>query len=159
MWTVLRIWHGHWDVRQCASRIVLTMRDYPGARLGIEEGALKAAVEPYLEDYMRQYNRYSNIEPLKHHNARKQDRIDWALAGRGKRGLVQLLTDASEGVGGEQVEKWNNWFLDQVADFPDPLAHDDGLDAVSYVDQMSTASYVDVEDISEWQALDPISGY
>ena len=159
MWTVLRIWHGHWDVRECASRIVLTMRDYPGARLGIEEGALKAAVEPYLEDYMRQYNRYTNIEPLKHHNARKQDRIDWALAGRGKRGLVQLLTDTPEGEGSRTVERWNNWFLDQVADFPDPLAHDDGLDAVAYVDQMSTASYVDVEDISEWQALDPVSGY
>jgi phage terminase large subunit-like protein len=57
------------------------------------------------------------------------------------------------------VERWNNWFLDQIADFPDPLAHDDGLDAVAYVDQMSTASYVDVEDISEWQALDPVSGY
>ena len=36
---------------------------------------------------------------------------------------------------------------------------DDGLDAVAYVDQMSTASYVDVEDISEWQALDPVAGY
>ncbi|MBU6232585.1 hypothetical protein KGP36_08225, partial [Patescibacteria group bacterium] len=49
---------------------------------------------------------------------------------------------------------WNDAFLSQVADFPDPLAHDDLIDAVSYVDQMAKANYVDPEDFNEWRPLD-----
>lgn len=160
IWTVIRIQHGHWDVREAAARIVLASREFPGSRLGIEEGVLKAAVEPYLEEYMREYNRYVSIEPLKHHNARKQDRIVWALGGRSERGLIQLLTDRPEhNHDGKQIQPWNDWFLNQVADFPDPLAHDDGIDAVSYVDQMHETSWVDQADVPEWTALDPDSGY
>jgi hypothetical protein len=160
-WTVMRIQHGHWDVRETAFRIVKAVKDFPGARLGIEQGALKAAVGPYLEDYMREFNRYVNIEELKHHNARKQDRIAWSLGGRSERGLIQLLTDRPEGKPEpEKDELWNDWFLDQITDFPDPLAHDDGLDAVSYVDQLSEGgSYTDDSDVVEWEALDIDAGY
>lgn len=157
LWTVIRIEHGHWDVRETALRIVKASKDFPGSRLGVEEGMLKAAVEPYLEEYMREFNRYVNIEALKHNNVRKQDRINWALGGRSERGLIQLLTDKPEN--GTVIQPWNDYFLDQVADFPDPLAHDDGIDAVAYIDQMHTASYVDADDIPEWQALDADSGY
>jgi len=159
LWTVLRIRHGHWEVRETATQILLACKSFPGSRLGIEEGALEAAVRPYLEEMMRQYSRYVNIEPLKHHNARKQDRISWALQGRSERGLIQLLTDEPEDYNGPSIQPWNKWFLDQIADFPDPLAHDDGLDAVAYVDQMSEASYADIEDVPEWEALDKDSGY
>lgn len=158
-WTIMRIQHGHWDVRECAYRIVKASKDFPGSRLGIEDGALSAAVGPYLEEYMREFNRYVNPEPLKHFNARKQDRIQWSLGGRSERGLIQLLTDKPEDEGSSPVEPWNDWFLDQVADFPDPLAHDDGLDAVSYVDQLNENSFVDTDDIVSWEALDPDSGY
>jgi len=159
MWTVVRIQHGHWDPRETAYRIVKSTRDFPGCRLGIEQGALNAAIRPYLEDYMREFNRFTHIDELKHHNAKKQDRIDWALSGRSERGLIQLLTDKPEREVPSEIQPWNDWFLDQVADFPDPLAHDDGLDAVAYVDQLSETSYVEPEDIEDWQALDPISGY
>jgi Terminase large subunit, T4likevirus-type, N-terminal len=158
-WTVCRIQHGHWDPRETAYKIVKTSKDFPGSRLGIEQGALNAAVRPYLEDYMREFNRFAHIEELKHHNARKQDRIDWALSGRSERGLIQLLTDSPEGEGAPTIQPWNDWFLDQVADFPDPLAHDDGLDAVSYVDQLSTASYFDDTDIIDWAPTDALAGY
>lgn len=157
-WTVARIQHGHWDPRETAYRIVKASKDFPGSRLGIEQGALNAAVRPYLEDYMREFNRFAHIEELKHHNARKQDRIDWALSGRSERGLIQLLTDSPEGDEG-RIQPWNEWFLDQVADFPDPLAHDDGLDAVAYVDQLSTANYFDYENIEDWAPLDTLAGY
>jgi hypothetical protein len=159
MWTVLRIKHGHWDVRETAFRIVEASRDFPGSRLGIEEGMLKAAVEPYLEEYMREFNRYINIEPLKHNNARKQDRIVWALGGRSERGLIELLTDKPENYHGPEIQPWNDWFLDQIADFPDPLAHDDGIDAVAYTDQMHVTSYIDQADLPEWEPLDLIAGY
>lgn len=160
-WTIMRIQHGHWDVRETAYRIIKAVKDFPGARLGIEQGALNAAVRPYMEDYMREFNRYVNIEDLKHHNARKQDRIAWSLGGRSERGLIALLTDRPEGKPEpDKDELWNDWFLDQVTDFPDPLAHDDGLDAVSYVDQISEgASYTDNDDVVEWEALDIDAGY
>lgn len=147
-WFVRDIKHGHWDVRRAAFEIISTVRQYPGARLGIEQGALKEAVGPYLEEYMREYSRYITPEPLRHNNTRKQDRIAWALQGRSERGLIKLLRG-----------NWNDHFLTQVADFPDPLAHDDTLDAVSYVDQMARAYYVDPEDITEWEPTDLDAGY
>lgn len=131
-WTVLDIEHGHWDVRATCNRIVQQVRKYSGSRLGIESGALANACGPYLEEYMRAYGRYITPEPLSHGNQRKTDRISWALEGRGKLVGIQLVK------GG-----WNDWFLSQVSDFPDPLAHDDGLDALAYCDQMAQANFVD----------------
>jgi hypothetical protein len=46
-----------------------------------------------------------------------------------------------------------------VDDFPDPLAHDDAVDAVAYVDQLATANFVTSQDVEEWQALDLEAGY
>jgi len=147
-WYVRTIKHGHWDVRKTAFEIINTVRQYPGARLGIEQGALKEAVGPYLEEYMREFGRYITPEALRHNNVRKQDRIAWALQGRSERGRVKLLQGS-----------WNEAFLVQAADFPDPLAHDDIIDAVAYVDQMAKAYYVDPDDITDWQPLDLVSGY
>lgn len=145
-WTVLDMKHGHWDPRECAFRIVSACREYPGSRLGIEVGMTKEAVGPYLEDYMRQFNRYIQIEPLHHGGTKKTDRIQWALQGRLERGKIALI----EG-------EWNDWLLEQASVFPDPLAHDDGLDALAYVDQMHVSSFVDASDFDEWEPLDEMS--
>jgi len=147
-WYVLDMQHGHWDTRETALRIVRTISRYSGCRLGIESGALDNAVRPYLEDYMREFSRYVTPEGLSHGLTKKQDRIAWALQGRAERGKIKLL----EG-------EWNSWFLDECADFPDPLAHDDGPDALAYVDQMSSANYVTDTDTEEWEPLDLDSGY
>lgn len=148
VWYVLNMQHGHWGVRETAANIARSLRAYPGVRLGMESGALANAVGPYLDDYMREFNTYVTPEPLKHGNTRKEDRIAWALQGRSQRGLIKLIE-----------ADWNAWFLDQVADFPDPLAHDDGPDALAYVDQMARTSYVDPEDLPEHEILDQDTGY
>ncbi len=145
-WYIKDIQHGHWNTRECALRIVKALE--PGTRLGIEQGMSRTAVLPYLEDYMREFSRFVNVEELKHGGTNKYSRIEWSLAGRAERGKIKLVRGP-----------WNDWFLDQCADFPDPLAHDDGLDAVAYVDQMATLIMVDDADIEEWEALDPDSGY
>lgn len=137
-WDVLDMLHGHWGVRETALNIISTARSYPGCRLGVEQGALLNAVGPYLEEYMRTFGRYITPEPLLHNNQRKYDRILWALQGRSQRGKISLV----EG-------DWNKWLLDQIADFPDPLSHDDGIDALAYVDQLSTANFADMDSIEE----------
>jgi hypothetical protein len=148
-WYVQDMQYGHWDVREVALRIVRTCTKYPGCLLGVEKGALLNAVAPYLEDYMREFNRYINVNPLSHGNQRKLDRIVWALQGRAQRGLIKLVKG-----------DWNQWFLDQCADLGDPLSHDDGPDALAYVDQLASTVYIEATDFGEeWEALDLDSGY
>lgn len=147
-WYVIEMQHGHWDTRKTAQKIVSALRKYPGSRLGIEAGALDNAVRPYLEDYMREFGRYVHVEPLKHGNQRKVDRIIWALQGRSERGQISFVKG-----------DWIEWMADQLDDFPDPLAHDDGPDALAYVDQIAVSNYVDDSDIEEWQPQDLVSGY
>jgi phage terminase large subunit-like protein len=147
-WYVLNVQHGHWDVRETAMRIVRTSARYPSARLGVEAGALKNAVGPYMEEYMREFGRYMTPEPLTHGGTKKADRISWALQGRGERRMIKLVRG-----------DWNDWLLTQISDFPDPLAHDDGIDALAYVDQMAKANYASTADIEEWEPLDLDSGY
>lgn len=147
-WYIVNILHGRWDARETALRIVKTCNRYLGCRLGIEQGITHNAVLPYIDDYMREFHRYVTVEPLKHGGVNKYSRIEWALQGRSQRGKIHLVQD-----------DWNQWFLDQCADFPDPLSHDDGIDAVAYVDQMASISFVDMDDIPEWEALDVDSGY
>lgn len=148
-WYILYMQHGHWDVKETAMKIVQTAARHTAARLGIEKGALKNAVGPYLEEFMREYQTYVTAEPLLHGGNKKADRIQWALQGRAERRKIKLVRGS-----------WNEWFLDQCADFPDPLSHDDGIDAVAYVDQMAKADYVDQQrDVVEWEPTDLDSGY
>lgn len=147
-WYILDIQYGHWDTREVALRIMRSVAKNPGCRLGIEQGALMHAIGPYLEDEMRRFNRYVTPEPLKHGGASKTDRITGSLQGRAERGRIKLL----EG-------PWNEEFLSEAADFPDPLSHDDLLDAVSYVDQLAVTNYMTDADYEEWEPLDLESGY
>lgn len=148
-WYILDIQYGHWDTRETALRIMRTVSRHPTARLGIEQGALMHAIGPYLEDEMRRFNRYVTMEPLAHGGTKKQDRITGSLQGRAERGRIKLLKGP-----------WNDEFISEAADFPDPLSHDDLLDAVAYVDQMATTNYfTDADIIDEWEPLDLDSGY
>lgn len=147
-WYVLEMLHGHWDVRETALNIVTTSRKYQGARLGIEQGMAKEAVSGYLEEYMRAFDRYVTVEPLRHGNTHKADRIVWAIQGRAERGKIKLVKGP-----------WNDYLIGQIADFPDPLAHDDGIDALAYVDQLAKAIYADESEIEEWTPLDIEAGY
>lgn len=148
-WYVLDMRHGHWDVREVALKIMRTVGEYPGALLGIEQGALNNAVGPYLEDEMRRLSRYITPHTLKHGNTKKLDRIIWALQGRAQRGQIKLIEGA-----------WNQWFLDQCADLGDPLSHDDGPDALAYADQLASVNWVDPDALEDiWEPLDLESGY
>lgn len=149
-WYVLDMQHGQWDVREVALRIVRTVQKNRPCRLGIEQGALKNAIDTPLAEYMKEFHIYQMPESLKHGNTKKQDRIMWALQGRLERGKIFLLRGA-----------WNDWLIDQTGDFPSPLAHDDGPDALAYVDQMAQVTYADDDDYGEstFEVLDEMAGY
>jgi hypothetical protein len=113
-WFVKEIEHGRWDVRETAAKILMKMRDYRPLSIGIERGALKNAVLPYLSDLMRKNNVYSHIVDLTHGNRKKTDRIIWSLQGRFEHGRIVLNSE----------EDWDT-FVDQLLMFPSQGVHDD----------------------------------
>lgn len=150
-WVVLDMQHGHWDTREACVRILRTLQKNRPCRLGIEQGVLRDALKSPLEEMMREFHIYVTPETLRHHNRSKADRITWALQGRLERRKIHLLRGP-----------WNDWLLNQAADFPSPLAHDDGIDALAYVDQMAVSAFSTAEaedDDDEWQPLDELAGY
>ena len=130
-WWVKDIVHGRWDIRETASRILMAIRDFQPIAVGIERGALRNAVQPYLEDLMRKNNIYAHIHDLTHGNKKKTDRVIWSLQGRFEHGRIKLNED-------------NDWgeFLDQYLMFPTAGVHDDLIDSLSYVDQLAVVAYV-----------------
>jgi phage terminase large subunit-like protein len=147
-WWVEKILHGRWDIRETAVNILKTIRDYQPSAVGIERGALKNAVLPYLNDLMRKNNIYAHIQDLTHGNKKKVDRVVWSLQGRLEHGRIKFNED----------EDWEE-FRDQLLMFPTAGVHDDLVDALSYVDQLAITSYQQDYEEDEHLILDPISGY
>jgi len=147
-WWVADLISGRWDIKKTARKIFEAVEHYQPVAVGIEKGALRNAVIPYLTDLMKSGNRYFRVEELTHGNKKKVDRIVWALQGRFEHGQITL----SEG-------EWNSEFLDELFQFPNPLVHDDLVDALAYIDQLAKVSYyVDFEE-EEFEIIDPIAGY
>ena len=147
-WWIKDIIHGRWDIRETASRILMAVRDHQPIAVGIERGALKNAVQPYLNDLMRKNNVYCHITDLTHGNKKKTDRVVWSLQGRFEHGRITLNED----------EDWKE-FVDQVLQFPTANVHDDLVDALAYVDQMALTSYQQDYEEDDYEVLDVISGY
>lgn len=152
-WYVVDIQHGQWGVRETAFRIVKAAKDHQIPIIGIERGALMNAVEPYMREYMAQYNRWFEIKPLTHGNQKKYDRVQWALQGRAQKGTLNLLKGA-----------WNAELIDQAVSFPSKYVHDDLVDALAYIDQLvpETLTNFDISSVeaaTKFQPMDSRSGY
>ena len=146
-WFVQKIEHGRWDIRETAAKILIAIRDYRPLAVGIERGALKNAVLPYLSDLMRKNNTFAHIVDLTHGNRKKADRIIWALQGRFEHGRIVLNSE----------EDWDE-FVDQLILFPAQGVHDDLPDSLSYIDQLAVTSYMEEDDSEDWEPIDIISG-
>jgi len=147
-WWVHKIVHGRWDIRETCVHILKSIRDYKPISVGIERGALKNAVLPYLNDLMRKNNIYAHIQDLTHGNKKKTDRVVWALQGRMEHGRVSFNIE----------EDWAE-FKDQMIMFPTTGVHDDLIDALSYVDQLAVSNYQQDYEDDDYEVLDPIAGY
>jgi Terminase-like family. len=148
-WRVREIVCGRWNVRETAIRILRASQQYHAITVGIEQGSLKNAVMPYLEDTMRRLNCYPHIETLVHGGRKKTERIAWALQGRFQHGRVVL----------EQSGDWIRTFKNQYMDFPNPMSHDDLLDSLAYIDQIAISDYGQSIVTEQWEPLDITSGY
>ena len=147
-WFVHDILYGRWDVRETALRILRTAQQYQPAAVGIEKGSLMNAIMPYLEDEMRRLNVYPNIVPVTHGGQKKTERITWALQGRFEKGRITLYEDV-----------WNRKFVEQLLDFPNPMAHDDLIDALAYIDQVAKTNYNNFDyQVEEFEPLDEYIG-
>jgi len=117
---------------------------------GIESGSLEKAMRPYLEDQMKRLSIFPKLYPLTHGNQKKTDRILWALQGRFENGRIFFRKDA----------KYLKDLETQLLDFPNKLAHDDLVDALSYCDQISKVPYYQETMIqNNFEPLSEIAGY
>jgi len=148
-WWVKDILHGRWNVKECAKKILSSAMNVESATVGIETGSLRNAILPYLEDEMRTEGKWVSIIELRHGGKKKTERITWALQGRMEHGQISF----------NEKRDWKV-FLGQFNDFPNHLAHDDLLDALAYIDQVSVADFAhSIELADDWEVLDNVAGY
>lgn len=147
-WFVENIIHGRWELSETARKIFEVIRDYEPIRVGIEKGIARQAVMSPLTDLMKRNQRFFTVEELTHGNRKKTDRVMWALQGRFENGYVTL-----------NKGEWNSRFLDQLFQFPDPLTHDDLVDALAYTDQLAKVVYHYDFEIEDEEILDIVAGY
>ena len=148
-WFVEDIDFGQWSLDETVNHIFAAVEKYKPLKVGIERGIAQQAVMSPLGDLMRRRGRVFRIEMLTHGNQKKEDRIAWSLEGRFANGMIQL-----------KKAPWNERFVDEAANFPSTLVHDDLLDALSYADQVAQVAYLDgIETAEEWEPLDDAVGY
>ncbi len=148
-WWVKDILHGRWNIKETAKKILKSALIVESTTVGIETGALRNAILPYLEDEMRTEGQYISIIELRHGGKKKADRIVWALQGRMEYGQITFNEDRD----------WRP-FISQMVDFPNKLSHDDMLDALAYVDQVSVADFAhSIELDDDWEPDDVEAGY
>jgi hypothetical protein len=148
-WLVEDILTGRWGVREASLQILKAAKTYRPASVGIEKGALRNALMPYLNDQCRRLQIYPSFTEVTHGNQRKTERIAWALQGRLQNERLRFKPFPNL-----------NKFKDQLMDFPNPMAHDDMLDALAYIDQVGISSYGLLgEQEEEHEVLDMVTGF
>ncbi len=145
-WFVKDIIHGRWQIRETSLQIVRAAQKYRPQRVGIEKGALKNAIMPYISDQQARLRTFFKIWPLSHGGKNKVDRIMWGLQGRLENGRIMMAED----------QPWTKALTQQMNDFPNPLAHDDLIDSLAYVDQLAKTIYnesIITNDDEDWDSI------
>lgn len=144
-WYVGDIVHGRWGIRETSVKILRAAQKYQALAVGIEKGSLKNAIMPYLTDQMLRIGTFPKIVDVTHGLKKKTERIAWALEGRFEHGRIFFKEGAD----------YIRPLTEQLMDFPNPLSHDDLIDALAYIDQVATTDYTPEEeyDEDEWNDL------
>ena len=149
-WWVKDILHGRWNIKETATKILQAAIENQATTVGIESGALKNAILPYLQDEMRTQGRWVVITDVTHGGKKKADRITWALQGRMEHGKIIFNRNPS----------WNAELETQLMEFPSKGTHDDIIDSLAYIDQVSVADFMHTIELEEeWEPYDEVAGY
>ena len=149
-WWVKDILHGRWNIKETASKILQAAIENQATTVGIESGALKNAILPYLQDEMRTQGRWVVITDVTHGGKKKADRITWALQGRMEHGKITFNRNSD----------WNGELETQLIEFPSKGTHDDIIDSLAYIDQVSVADFMHTIELEEeWEPYDEVAGY
>ena len=149
-WWVKDILHGRWNIKETASKILQAAIENQATTVGIESGALKNAILPYLQDEMRTQGRWVVITDVTHGGKKKADRITWALQGRMEHGKITFNRNSN----------WNAELETQLIEFPSKGTHDDIIDSLAYIDQVSVADFMHTIELEEeWEPYDDVAGY
>ena len=149
-WWVKNILHGRWSIKETAKKILQSAIENEVTTVGIESGSLKNAILPYLEDEMRVEGRWVPITDVSHGGKKKADRITWALQGRLEHGKITFNPDPS----------YTKDLETQLIEFPTKGTHDDIIDALAYIDQVSVADFMHTVELEEeWEPYDDVAGY
>ena len=149
-WWVKDILHGRWNIKETATKILQAAIENQATTVGIESGALKNAILPYLEDEMRTQGQWVVITDVTHGGKKKADRITWALQGRLEHGKIIFNRNPS----------WNGELETQLMEFPSKGTHDDIIDSLAYIDQVSVADFMHTIELEqEWTPYDEVAGY
>ena len=156
-WYVGDIFHGRWGIREASIQILRAAQKYQALVVGIEKGSLKQAIMPYLTDQMLRLKVFPRIQDVTHGNQKKTERVTWALGGRFEHGRIYFRENAP----------FIPDLVSQLLDFPNPLSHDDLVDALAYIDQVAITDYDDYvseeeygyEDYEESTGMSAITGY
>ena len=149
-WWVKDILHGRWNIKETASKILQAAIENQATTVGIEAGALKNAILPYLQDEMRTQGRWVVITDVTHGGKKKADRITWALQGRLEHGKITFNRNSN----------WNSELETQLIEFPSKGTHDDIIDSLAYIDQVSVADFMHTIELEEeWEPYDEVAGY
>lgn len=147
-WFVEKIEYGRWGIDETAMRIIKNVNEYQPTAVGLEKGMARQAVLGPLEKLMRQYNTYFHVLELTHGNQKKTDRIMWSLQGNFEHSRIVL----------NKKEEWSD-FKDQYLMFPSTQVHDDLIDALSYVAQLTTTVSTEDYEEEDWTPMDIESAY
>lgn len=154
LWDVEDVQFGRWGTKECAARIVDAYEKHDPLAWGMEKGALYNAVLPYINDEaVRRGISLKAPEPLSHENRVKKQRIAWALQGRMEHGRIRF-----------KRAPWNKELEEELLMFPSETAHDDIIDALAYLEQLTRGRcLVDLDQLdipdTYWSPTDPILGY
>ena len=147
-WWVDKIDAGRWDIKEICERILNHVQLYDIQVIGIEKGALKRALMPYLTEMMLKKAVYPRIDEVALGNKSKVDKIIGALQGRFEHKQIELCDG-----------DWIPPFRDELLNFPTTGVHDDMVDALSLIAHIANAAvYFDDYD-DDYEPLDIISGY
>jgi predicted phage terminase large subunit-like protein len=148
-WYVHKIIMGRWNVEQTALKIIEAVKEYKPIKVGCERGMAKNAVVGYLTDMMRRTGTYFSVQELTHSNQKKTDRITFALQGRMEHGRLVFNED----------EDWTD-VKEEFFLFGAQGIHDDGVDALAYINQMYVAGFSAGEvELDSWEPTDWVAGY